>query len=59
MTPNSTIFPPARGGETEERKTDSQKHGELSEDTPESAPDTYWISIKRAINLLPRKRKRA
>jgi hypothetical protein len=31
----------------------------LSEDTPESAPDTYWISIKRAINLLPRKRKRA
>jgi hypothetical protein len=31
----------------------------LSEDTPESAPDAYWISNKRAINLLPRKRKRA
>jgi hypothetical protein len=30
-----------------------------SENTPESAPDSYWISIKRAINLLPRKRKRA
>jgi hypothetical protein len=30
-----------------------------SEDTPESAPDSYWISIKRAINLSPRKRKSA
>jgi hypothetical protein len=25
---DSTISPPARGGETEEGKTDSQKHGE-------------------------------
>jgi hypothetical protein len=56
---DSTIFPPARGGETEEGKTDSQSMVKPSEYTPESAPDPYWISIKRAINLLPRKRKRA
>jgi hypothetical protein len=46
------------GRQRKERQT-LKSMMKLSEDTPESAPDTYWIYIKRAINLLPRKRKRA